>query len=56
MKKKHIINKNEKNKFHGYQELYLVNGDLSFRGNFKNGRLIGYSESHNAEQTKFYII
>jgi len=53
--KKTIRNKNTKGQRHGYQEWYWDN-ELSYRGNFKNGRLIGYSESHNAEQTKFYII
>jgi len=55
MKNKYITNSNTKGEFHGYQELYLVNGDLSFRGNFKNGRLIGYSERHAYKQTRYYI-
>lgn len=54
---KDIRNKNSKGEHHGYKEFYYVNGKLSLRANFKNGRIIGYHERHTPrfEVTSFYI-
>jgi hypothetical protein len=48
-----IRNYNEKGETHGYQEWY-VNGKISLRTKYKNGKFIGYQEWHN-KQTNFYI-
>jgi hypothetical protein len=48
-----ITNYNSKHEFHGYQELY--SGRLYYRGNYKNGKCIGYEEYLYSEQTNFYI-
>jgi hypothetical protein len=48
-----ITNYNSKHEFHGYQELY--SGRLYYRGNYKNGKCIGYEEYLYSEETNFYI-
>jgi hypothetical protein len=53
--KKDIRNHNSKGECHGYQEVYYVNGKLSFRGNFKNGSGIGYFEMHHSKLTDYCI-
>jgi hypothetical protein len=49
--------KNNKGKYHGYQEWYR-NGKIILRGNAKNDQEIGYQESHSKYfnyDTSFYI-
>jgi len=52
---KRIRNHNSKGECHGYQEIYYVNGKLSFRANFKNGSGIGYVEMHRFVQTLYIV-
>lgn len=53
---KQIMNRNEKEELHGYQQWYYNNITLHIRGNMKNGDNIGYIEWHNyTEITSFYI-
>jgi len=52
--KKEINTKNDKGEWHGYQKWYWDN-KLMYRCNFKNGRLIGYSERHGSKQTRYNI-
>ena len=51
---KDIINKNDKGQYHGYQQEYWGN-IITYRGYYKNNRIIGYFEYHMFEQTTFYI-
>ena len=44
-----IRTKNEKGKEHGYQEWYVDNDILWYRGNYKNGLEIGYTEINIGE-------
>jgi len=53
--KKEIRNNNTKGQCHGYQEWYGIGNKLFIRTTFKNGRLIGYSEWHNAKETNYII-
>jgi len=55
--KKDIYNYNNKGQFHGYHENYVPNEkyDISFRGNYKNGRPIAYIEWHWLCDTDYYI-
>ena len=46
-KDKNIIPTNDKGHAHGYCELFWDNGKLRYKGNFINGKPIGYSESYN---------
>jgi hypothetical protein len=53
---KEIITKNNKNQYHGYNQLYIDDWNkLLYRANFKNGNIIGYLENHNIKQTIFHI-
>lgn len=52
---KSIRNYNKKGQLHGYNERYN-NDKISLRGNWKNDTRIGYTESHWAKTTNFYII
>lgn len=51
---KNIENINDKGQLHGYVELYWDN-ILTYRANFKNNRLVGYSERHIFFLTEYYI-
>jgi hypothetical protein len=51
---KKIININNKGEYHGYQEWYFYN-KLFYKGNFKNGKEIGYEETHYLIRTSYYI-
>ena len=53
--KKEIINKNDKFQLHGYQEWYSVNNRIRFRGCYKNGKRIGYTEWHHNKETGYHI-
>jgi hypothetical protein len=52
---KNITNRNNKGQRHGYQEWYWNDGDLWYRGSYKNGRLIRYEEYHGINITKYNI-
>jgi hypothetical protein len=52
---KNIINYNNKQQYHGYQQWHVTN-ILHHRANYINGNRIGYTESHSWKQTNFYII
>lgn len=52
--KDNIINTNEKGEWHGYVELYNLDG-LTVRGNSKNNYDIGYQEYHIRKETEYYI-
>lgn len=52
---KDIIIKNDKNELHGYQEWYSFSGVLYIKGVYKNGKEIGYEETHINEETNYYI-
>jgi hypothetical protein len=52
---KDIRNTNDKNQYHGYQEIYNWTNVIFLRANYKNNRIIGYFEYHMFEQTTFYI-
>lgn len=55
---KSIKPKNDKGDWHGYQELYNSYGDIIYRGYFKNGGDIRYTENHwgyPKQKTNFYI-
>jgi hypothetical protein len=52
---KDIRNYNSKEQSHGYQEIYLYNDKLYYRGNWKNGKCIGYEEYLYSEETNFCI-
>ncbi len=43
---KNIINKNDKGRYHGYQEWYFGNGKLDYKGFFNNGIRFAYEEEH----------
>lgn len=49
-----IRNKNSKEQYHGYQELYGYH-KLMYRGNYKNNNMIHYSEYHFYETTRYHI-
>lgn len=51
---KEILNKNDKNQWHGYQEWYY-NNKLFYRGKWKNNRPISYFEDHVIKRTHFHI-
>ncbi len=52
---KDIININNKNQYHEYQEWYGSYGKLDLRGKFKNDNPVGYIEVHWLKKTKLYI-
>jgi len=52
--KNDIRNYNDKEQFHGYQELYFF-FKIHLRNDYKNGKEIGYEEWHSEEQTNYYI-
>lgn len=53
---KHIMTKNNKGQYHGYQEWYLyISGKPYCRGYHKNNRPYTYVEWHNHNKTIFYI-
>ena len=53
---KSIINKNSKGQKHGYQEWYPnTSNKITYRANYKNSRVIGYSELHYMYQTLYTI-
>jgi len=41
-----ITSINNKNKKHGYWEVYWSNGDLAYKHFYQNGKLVGYNEQH----------
>jgi len=47
--------RNSKGQYHGYQEWYNLIDVLRFRGNWKNGSRIGYSDWHNTKETLYHI-
>ena len=47
MKKKDIKPRNNKNQPHGYWETYWSNGELWYKGNFKDGKKDGYWEFYH---------
>lgn len=53
--KETTYNLNNKGEFHGYVFIYHL-CELYYRGNYKNGNLIGYSESHGSKGTRYNII
>ncbi len=53
---KEIINYNNKEQYHGYQEWYWDGNELSYRRYRKNYLRIDYTEYHLAKRTNFYII
>ena len=42
--RKHIKPRNSVGQIHGYNERYLDNGNIYYRGNWKNDKRIGYQE------------
>ena len=52
---KDIINRNSKEKLHGYQEWY-INNKIYHRGNYINGNRIGYTESHGSHKRIYFDI
>jgi len=52
-KYKDIRPRNDKNKAHGYWELYYYTGDIFYKGLFVNGKEVGYYES--TKQHKLYL-
>lgn len=55
-REKDINNRNDKGKFHGYNEWYLlVLTSYPMRATYKNGEEIGYEEDSWNKKTKFYI-
>ena len=52
--KEDITNVNYKEQYHGYQEWYYVD-ELYYRGKYKNGKLVDYSEHCMKKKTYFYI-
>ena len=53
--KNDVNTKNSKGNLHGYQEWYNFRGVLYIRGVYKNGKEIGYEETHINEETNYYI-
>jgi len=51
---KNIININNKNQYHGYQEWYTFN-TISHRGNWKHNTVYNYQEHHRVKQTTYHI-
>jgi len=43
-----IINRDDKDELHGYQEWYWHEGIIWQRGKFKHGRRIDYNEFHRS--------
>ena len=58
MNNKDITPINNKGQKHGYWEIYWVNGDINYIGNYRNGKEYGYSEYYweNVKYLKKYII
>lgn len=54
--KKSIKNRNDKKQLHGYQEWYNSIGKMTYRGNWKNKKIIGYNEYHFYKLTGYFII
>jgi len=52
--KKSIINSNDNGEAHGYQEYYMYEDFIQYRGNYKHNNEIGYIELHGIE-TAYYI-
>ncbi len=52
---KNIRTYNTKGEYHGYQEWYWKSDVLIFRGNWKNGNAVGYSDWHNIKETLYHI-
>lgn len=53
---KEIININNKNKYHGYQEWYTIPKLLLFlRANYKNNKIVAYAEHHLEKETVYVI-
>lgn len=52
--KSDIKTRNNKYQYHGYQEWYFYN-KLIYRGKYKNGKLVDYSEHCMKKQTRYYI-
>jgi antitoxin component YwqK of YwqJK toxin-antitoxin module len=52
---KDIITYNNNGQPHGYIILYYQNGNINYRGTYKNGKEIGYEEWYYKKQTNFYI-
>jgi len=59
MKKKDITPLNENNQPHGYWESYYSNGNLSYKGNYVDGKEHGYWEEYyyngNLNKIEYYI-
>jgi hypothetical protein len=53
--KETTYNVNNKGEFHGRVFIYHL-FELYYRGNYKNGNLVGYSESHGNKGTRYNII
>jgi hypothetical protein len=54
---KQIENRNAQKQLHGYQESWMIDGDMTvnFRGNCVNNEDIGYQEYHRQPMTEYYI-
>ena len=52
---KNIQNYNSKKQLHGYQETYRDATRLYYRGNYINNNMIGYTEYHFYETTRYHI-
>ncbi len=56
---KSIINKNDKGRYHGYQEWYYSDGKLLYKGFYNNDMPVDYQECYwdddKLENKNFYI-
>jgi len=52
---KEIENINNKNQYHGYQEWYPFDNVVTYRGNYKNGRPIGYGQLFLIKEVCYFI-
>jgi len=55
--KEEIVNRNNKEQYHGYNEWYNGDYKITFRVTYKNGNKFGYGEYHFAsvKETYYYI-
>lgn len=56
----HIINqRDENNNRQGYWEIHWFSGNMAFKGNYHNGKLIGYWENYHSngklESKEYYL-